>query len=160
MIAVVYVSTRFTAIPVGIGYFNIGDTAIIVASILFGWKTGMAAGALGSALSDLTGPWAYYAPVTLVVKGLEGLVTGIIAGRTDVEKRGYVIPFVSIIAGMVVMIAGYFIGDLYVLRFFSKEFGLVLAVRDLPVNAIQGLCSLIAGNILVGILGGKRLKNL
>ena len=76
--AMTIVTTVFTRIPVSFiqGYFNLGDTIILTAGVLFGGLTGAFTGAAGSAIADiLTGSYVF-APITLIVKGLEGYVAG------------------------------------------------------------------------------------
>lgn len=54
------------------GYVNIGDTVVLLSGVLFGPLTGLAAGGLGSALADLLLGYGFWAPWTLLIKGLEG----------------------------------------------------------------------------------------
>lgn len=74
MIALVFVVTRFTSIPTPVGYFNIGDVAIMVTAVLLGKNSGFAAGAIGSAIADISSGYYIFAPVTFIIKGLEGYV--------------------------------------------------------------------------------------
>lgn len=160
MIAVVFLATRFTAIPVGIGYFNVGDAAIMLTAVILGRNSGFVAGAFGSALSDFLSPWAYYSPITFIVKGMEGFVIGTIAYKSDYTKKGYLIRLVAISAGTVVMIGGYFLGDLFGLKFVGQSFGIAMAVNNLPLNLIQGASSMILGTILVSATSKARLGEL
>jgi uncharacterized membrane protein len=69
------------SIPATSGYFNIGETIIYVAAILFGPYVGAVAGGIGAAISDLLlAP--VYAPATLIIKALEGGIVGFLAQRT------------------------------------------------------------------------------
>lgn len=63
-------------IPLTYGFFNVGDSMVYVAALLFGPVIGGMAGGVGSSLADilLGSPW--YAPGTLVIKGVEGLIVG------------------------------------------------------------------------------------
>lgn len=76
--AVVCVATVILKIdiPATHGFFNVGDSMVYVTALLFGPLTGGIAGGLGSSLADilLGAPW--YAPGTLVIKGVEGLIVG------------------------------------------------------------------------------------
>ena len=78
MTALVFVFTVVfnLRIPETEGYFNIGETGVYIAAITGGPIIGAIAGGLGSALSDIALGYPYYAPVTLIVKGLEGLIVG------------------------------------------------------------------------------------
>src|SRR5512136_706519 len=68
------------SVPATKGYFNIGETAIYVAALLFGAYIGGLSAGLGSMISDLILGYAFYAPATLVVKGLEGVIVGALSG--------------------------------------------------------------------------------
>ncbi|MEM2929738.1 MAG: ECF transporter S component [Thermoproteota archaeon] len=76
--ALVFVATASVSIyiPATRGYFNLGDSMIFLAALLFGPLVGCVAGGLGSMLSDLFLGYTVYAPATLIVKGVEGLLTG------------------------------------------------------------------------------------
>lgn len=78
MTALVFIFTVVFSlyIPETEGYFNIGETGVYIAAITGGPIVGALAGGLGSALSDVALGYSYYAPATLVVKGLEGLIVG------------------------------------------------------------------------------------
>jgi len=126
MAALVFVTTMIIRIPVPAtgGYINIGDCMIFVSSLLFGFVVGGFAGGVGSALADLVG-YPSFAPYTLVIKGIEGLIAGSLAtGRNSPRD-----VLAVIIAG-IEMIAGYFIVELYL-------FGLGPALEELPGNIFQ-----------------------
>ena len=80
--ALVAAATRVVQIPMPAteGYVNVGDAVIIAGSLLFGGIAGALAGGLGSAMADLLGGYSHWAPFTLVIKGLEGLVIGSLSG--------------------------------------------------------------------------------
>jgi uncharacterized membrane protein len=67
-------------IPATKGYFNLGDAAIFISALLLGPSVGMLAGGVGSAIADVIG-YPVFAPGTLVVKGIEGLMCGVIFRR-------------------------------------------------------------------------------
>ncbi len=81
MTALVFVITRTFVIPIPQtkGFFNLGEAGVFMAAILFGPVVGAVAGGVGSALADLSLGYAQYAPFTLVIKGLEGALVGLIA---------------------------------------------------------------------------------
>ena len=147
MIAFVLVVTMFTKIPGPLGYFNIGDTAIIIAAVILGRKSGFIAGAFGSALADIFLGFAYFAPITFVVKGLEGFVIGQIIYMAKGKKRinDEVARIIAVIAGCIVMVAGYFFAEVFVLRIFSTKYGYAKALSELPFNLVQGGISAIVG---------------
>ena len=75
--ALVWVATMaFTvSVPATSGYFNIGETVIYVAAMLFGPFVGAFAGGVGAAFADVLVAFPF-APGTLVIKGLEGAIVG------------------------------------------------------------------------------------
>ncbi|MBC7130700.1 ECF transporter S component, partial [Candidatus Bathyarchaeota archaeon] len=61
------------------GYFNIGETMVYTAALLFGPLVGGVAGGFGSMLADLLLGYYQYAPATLVIKAVEGYIVGLIS---------------------------------------------------------------------------------
>ncbi len=133
----VMVATLLVRIPVpGGGYFNLGDVVIIFSGLFGGWKAGLIAGGIGSALADLIG-FPVFAPITLVIKGLEGLVAGL--AKPGIRWQRNLYPAIAV----VIMVAGYFFGC-----WLFPNLGLAVAVADLPVNIVQAAA---------GFFGGKAL---
>jgi uncharacterized membrane protein len=150
--ALVVIATLVVRIPIPAtgGYFNLGDTIIFIASILLGPVFGMIAGGVGSALADVIGGFFQYAPWTLVIKGIEGLVAGLLVRALRADPRtmpGTFLVFGSFIVAGVWMVAGYF-GAEYVI--FSLDWAPPLA--ELPFNLVQAGVSAIVGGILAPIL--------
>lgn len=154
MIALVFLGTYFTKVPIPStqGYFNLGDTVILVTAILLGRKSGLLAGALGSFLADIVGGYFIFAPLTFVVKGLEGFIAGTIASSAGTKKPGEARKIMSVAAGVLIMVAGYFIGEAYILTLFDKTFGYAVAVTELPLNLLQGGISAVVGYLLAAVL--------
>jgi len=150
--ALVVVATIVIRLPVPAtgGYFNLGDTIIFITSILLGPVFGMIAGGVGSALADVIGGFVQFAPWTLVIKGIEGLVAGLLirAFRADPGTvLGTLLAFVSFVVAGLWMAAGYF-GAEYVI------FGLDWAppTSELPFNLAQAGISAVVAGILTPIL--------
>ncbi|MDR1068238.1 MAG: ECF transporter S component [Clostridiales Family XIII bacterium] len=130
--AFIFVVTYIVKIPMPIssgGYINLGDTIIYLGGLLLGGWRGAAAAAVGSALSDVLLGYFIYAPATFVIKGLMGLVCGLITRR-----EGFA-PFAvaSSLAG-VIMLAGYF---LFETLFFN--------INQASASAFFNVAQLIAG---------------
>lgn len=130
--AATFVGTRFIAIPVGPGVFNVGEIVIYTAAFLFGGIVGGLAGGVGAAAFDVsTGTYAFFAPFTLVIKGLEGFVVGQLAGESVRSK------VIAVAVGGPIMIVGYFVTVAYF-------FGLPAAIgSELPSDILQALIGLI-----------------
>ncbi len=155
LIALVFLATYFTKIPTPLpgGYFNLGDAVIMLAAAFLGPIGGLIAGSVGSALADLAYGALLFAPITFVVKGIEGLAAGLLISKmrkTGGLKHGRLIA--AVIAGAVIMVAGYFLAEAFLLGFFDETFGLTAAVAELLPNSVQGLLSAVLGYILTLVL--------
>ncbi|MCX8130527.1 MAG: ECF transporter S component [Clostridia bacterium] len=155
MIALVFIVTYLPFLhipsPVNQGYFNIGDSVIMIAAILLGRKSGLVVGALGSALADVALGSFIFAPVTFVVKGIEGYLVGLIAADTDGNSKGNIYRIVAVVMGALTMAAGYFVSEATILRLFDVNLGYAAAVAELPGNLVQGAASAVVGYIAVSV---------
>src|SRR5438445_12055783 len=104
--ALVFLSTYLFQIPIPAtqGYFNLGDIMIFISALTFGTRVGGFAGGIGSFLSDAFAGFGTFAPFTLVIKGLEGYVAGLIS-RRSLQRRTLMI---ACGARSVSMVCGYF----------------------------------------------------
>jgi uncharacterized membrane protein len=119
------IGTMVVTIPVGPGVFNVGEIVIYTAAFLFGGVVAGLAGGVGAAAADILLGYGLYAPITLVVKGLEGFVVGQLAGESTRSKA------IAVAAGAPIMIVGYFLARAY----FE---GLPAAIfLELPTDLIQ-----------------------
>ena len=82
MTALVAVSTLALQvyIPHTKGYFNIGEVMLYFSALMFGPLIGGISGGLGSAIADLVSGYAHYAIGTLIIKGVEGVIVGLLGG--------------------------------------------------------------------------------
>lgn len=96
--ALSFVMTAFLKIPYAgnAGYFNFGDIVTLLASMVLGPIEGALIGIVGGALSDLFLGYAFYAPWTILAKGLMGLATGFLYSVLK-NKKGlrFISPFVG-----------------------------------------------------------------
>jgi uncharacterized membrane protein len=148
MAAIVAVATFAVQIPIPAtkGYLNFGDIMIFVSAITFGPLVGGFAGGVGSALSDVAGGYAStYAPFTLMIKGAEGIIAGLIAKRGS-KKRN----ILAVIVAGVEMVAGYFLAE-----FFGLSLGWA-AATEVPFNILQIAAGGVIG-IPISILLFRRL---
>ena len=131
MAALVCVTTLFIRIPNPMGgYFNVGDVVIFINALTLGPLIGGVAGGLGSSLADLIG-YPVFAPFTLIIKGLEGFIAGLIANKKSVLR-----DVLAVVAAGTEMILGYFLTEFYL-------WGIGDALAEIPGNigqiAIGGL---------------------
>ncbi|MDP6777393.1 MAG: ECF transporter S component [Candidatus Latescibacteria bacterium] len=124
--------------PATQGYINLGDAVIFAAALLFGPRTGLLAGGLGSALADLLGGYVHWAPFTLVIKGLEGALVGLIFRGSLQAWLGVLIGCLAACVGGAWMVFGYFLTE-------SFLYGWQPAVATIPGNTVQALGSLLVG---------------
>jgi uncharacterized membrane protein len=136
--ALVFLSTFIFQVPIPAtqGYFNLGDIMIFITALTFGPEVGGFSGGVGSALSDILSPGGSpFAPFTLIIKGSEGLVAGLISRRLF---RGR--DLASWISGSTIMVGGYFLAEWYfiALVFGASDFtGFVAASAEVPFNVLQ-----------------------
>lgn len=106
-------------------YFNLGEIVVYTAALVFGWRFGLAAGAVGAACADVVLGYAMWAPITFVVKGVEGLLVGILS-----SGRGGWRDIVAVVVGALWMIAGYSLSA-------YAMFGWGGFVHELPLDVLQ-----------------------
>lgn len=144
MTALVLGLTLIHIATTGEGYVHLGDIAVYFASFAFGPWVGMVAGGVGAALADVLSGYGQYAPLTLVVHGLQGLVAGLIASR-DPRVRKLVL---GVLAGAAVILVGYYLGEYFI----EPLGGPVQAYRDLPGNAVQELFGALGLVVYLGVV--------
>ena len=126
-------------IPATSGYFNIGETAIYIAALVFGPLVGALAGGIGSSLSDAFLGFGLFAPGTLFIKGGEGLIVGFL--NANLRRRISnltVCASISVIVGGLEMVAGYFLYEQFVIGY-----PFAVALAEVPFNIVQVLIGLI-----------------
>lgn len=137
LIALTVVLTKVVQIPIPAsqGYWNLSDAATSFAGFAFGPFVGFAAGGVGTAIADLlSGPYAIWAPISLLAHGLEGAVIGFLVLRS---RRLPNLIF-AYAAGAIVMVVIYLLGGA-VLKGFEA------ALAEVPFNALQGVVGGVVG---------------
>lgn len=129
MIALTAAVTMLIAIPFPPtrGFFNLGDSMVFFTAFTFGMRAGGICGGVGSAAADVLLGFGYFAPITLVTKGTEGLVAGA-ASRLKVGKG--LAMGLGVVAGGICMVTGYFLGE-------WAYYGVGPALAEIPVNITQ-----------------------
>jgi len=114
--ALVFVATFIIKVPIAAtgGYFNVGDSVIYVAALLFGPLVGGLAGGVGASIADVIGGYPLFAPGTLIIKLFEGIITGY-AGYRLRPKNNKVAYWrgLSVLFGVGLGAATYYIGTNY-----------------------------------------------
>lgn len=128
------------------GYLNLGDMVIFIAAMMLGKRGGFLVGGLGSAMADLLLGYTHYAPITLIVKGLEGYI----AGTLLETKLGQSKPiFATVVAG-IWMACGYYIAEIFM-------YGGAAALVAVPGNLMQGGLGAVTAVILYTALKKTRI---
>ena len=139
-----FVGTTIIRIPIPAtgGYFNLGDTFVMAAALLYGPWAGALVGLIGPTAADAIG-FPQFIPATALVKFCEGGLVGLVAGRSVYR------PVPGLAAGVVVLVGGYFVFEAFIypwLARFIPFFGVTdfaAAVGELFPNLLQGVLSAI-----------------
>ena len=150
MMALVTIGTMVIQIPTPAtkGYINVGDSFIFLSSALFGPAMGFVTGGIGSALADLLSGYAYWSPWTFIIKGIEGLIVGLMYKKYTKEY----LKVVSLIIGALWMVLGYYMAG-------GIMYGFKASLVDVPSNLVQGFASIIIGYILIRLISRLELFN-
>jgi uncharacterized membrane protein len=107
----------FSAITFAVTFFNIplfpstgglihfGNVFLFTAALLFGPKYGAWSGAIGMGLFDVLGGYAIWAPCTIIVRYLMGLVVGHLGYQKTSPSR----QFLAMVMGGIICIVGYYV---------------------------------------------------
>lgn len=148
MISLILLGTILFRIPIPMtqGYVHLGDAMIYLGVMILGKKYGAVAAGAGSALADILGGFAFWAPWSLVIKFAMAFITGTILEKAA-DKRKAAIPAMAV--GGIVMCVGYLIAE----RIMYGSWA--LAAVGLPWNIGQ----FIAG-IIISLLINTALKKI
>ncbi len=155
--ALVFVVTQFAWIPISAvpgQRFDAGDIIIFISAWTFGPLIGGFAGGVGSSLSDALVGGAPYWPFTLVIKGSEGYVAGLLARRGSRWSLK-----TSWVLASIIMVGGYFLTNAFFIGLLvgvnsDQNPGLVGALIEVPFDITQVL----AGG-LIGAPVSRYLRN-
>ena len=124
--ALVCICTSVFKFPIPLGYAHLGNCMILLFGVFFDPWIGASAGGVGSAISDLLGYPDWVLP-TLIIKSIMGFV-------------------VAVIAGIVVMVVGYFIGG-------SILYGSVITgATQIPGLSAEGVVGIILFYVIAAAL--------
>lgn len=150
-LAMTFVVTAYVLhimVPATGGYIHLGDTFLYLSASLLPMPFGVAAGALGEALSDaLTGSLVYAIPTLLIKSAMALCFT---AKDTAVLNRRNMI---AVVPAGILCVGGYYLTEVVLLHSF------VSPVLEVPLNALQAISSA-AVYLLVGyVFDRARMKN-
>ena len=141
-----FVGTTVIRIPIPAtgGYFNLGDTFVMIAALLYGPLIGALVGLIGPALADAIG-FPQFILATALVKCLEGFAVGLIGGKSrwDTLTR----PVLALAVGIMILVGGYFVFEAFIYPLLAKKvpfFGVTdpkAAIAEVIPNLLQGIIS-------------------
>ena len=150
--ALVLVMTMFVKFPnPAMGYTNLGDAFIFLGAMCFGPAFAMISGGIGSALADVLSGYAMYAPFTLVVKGAEGFLAGVVLHALLKAKcNRHAAALLSAAVAACEMVAGYFLANA------ALYGGFAAAAGGLLNDGIQGAIGVVSAYIFALILANVK----
>lgn len=171
MAALAYISFIFLQIkistPGGTISFHLGNSFVVLATLLIGGVPGGIAGSIGMRIGNLLDPvYVTYAPKTIILKLMIGIVTGLVAHKIfkikNLEgKQLDIAVVVSAVAGLAFNVVGeplfgYFYNSIILGA--PKEAAATLAGWNAITTSINAVISVIISSILYRIIQ-PRLKN-
>ena len=140
-----FVGTTVIRVPIPAtgGYFNLGDTFVMSAALLYGPGVGALVGLIGPAAADAVG-FPQFVLATAVVKFCEGGVVGLLGVRRgDGRPR----PVIGLALGVLVLVAGYFVFEAFLYPLLARAIpffavtDLKAAIAEIIPNFFQGVIS-------------------
>jgi len=160
LLATVAMTTTFVVIPMGGGYFNFSDIAVVFSGLFIAHFLGtdkptnlffaFIVPGIGAGIADYYLGYTIFAPITLIAKGLEGTMAYL-----SYKKRG-VLHLGILLIGGILMAGTYFVAEAFILKDLG---GIEYAIGEIfPTNTIQVIGGIIGGRILF-LIASKILKN-
>jgi len=132
-------------IPATGGYFNLGDTFVMVAALLYGPLVGACVGLIGPAAADAVG-FPQYILATAVVKSIEGGLVGLIGHSRNASRKPATVAL-ALAVGVVILAAGYFLFEAVIYPALGKSIPFFAvtdakaALAEIGPNLLQGAIS-------------------
>lgn len=144
--SLVCVATMIIQVPSPMGgYVNVGDCFVLLGAWTLGPIFGAAAGGLGTMMSDVLMGYAYWAPGSLVIKGLVALIAAKLYKMLGQNRKAMI---VGGLVGESVMVLGYFS---YAALILGRGLS---AAASVPGNLVQASVGIIAAVLLASV--GRR----
>ena len=147
---------------IGVSRFHLGNVMCALSGILLGpWWGGLASG-VGSAIFDLFDP-VHIAdfPVTLITKGLYGMISGLVLFKVFRGKSNYGTQLVSALCGAVsygvLYLAKKFFLDAMLLSGMSSSAAWLVVIEKIPSTTFNAVVAIIFSPIL-GVAIQKALR--
>ena len=148
--ALVFIGTELK-IPTAIGYMNLGDGVILIASFFIGPAAFFPA-AIGSALGDLIAGYPAYIAPTFIIKGVMGLLAGLIMlSARGKNIKDILLRILASVVAELIMVGGYFAFEVFM---YGKE----AALGSVAFNFIQAGVAIVIAVPLTYAIKIKRQK--
>ena len=135
LVCMITVTTMLFKIPIPFanGYVHLGDAMVFLSVLVLGIKHGAVASAVGSAMGDILGGFAIWAPWTFIIKGGMALVLGLFI-LVFVKNNSHFKMSFTLAAGMTLaglfMVFGYYVAE-------GVIYGWAVALLGIPWNMGQ-----------------------
>ena len=117
MMCLIIIATMFIRVPIPFtqGYVHLGDAMIFLSVLVLGWRYGAVAAGIGSALGDILGGYAVWAPWTLCVKAGMAVIMGLFIANALKKERSarffLLVEFIGMALAGIWMCAGYYVAE-------------------------------------------------
>ena len=153
-IAIIFILTRFTQIPIPFGYMHFGNVAILLACAYLDPFSAMIVSAAGSALADLTSFPVWVIP-TIIIKGVMALAGSCVMGE---GYRSIRLNSPRIILGCLasacIMIFGYFVSGVFMYG------GVAASATQLPGLTFEGVAAIVLFFVIANVLEKAKVTRL
>lgn len=154
-IALVYIATALIQIPIPLGYANLGDSIILLASFLFTPWIACIAGGVGASMADVLTGYPIWAVPTLIIKVGIALIACSIFSIGKKNKSLYSVrTILGAVLSMLFMAAGYTV-------FGAVLYGSVAAgLSSAPGLLAEGVINIIVFYVIGTILDKAGIRKL
>ena len=137
--ALILCATLLIQIPLPFGYVNLGDGFVLLSAFMLGPFWGSLAAGIGSALADVFGGYALYAPATFLIKATMAVMSwGMYKLLGKLIKTPFLVEFFACVVAAIVMVFGYFLFEAFM-------FSPASATANILWNLLQGSAGVIVG---------------
>lgn len=149
--ALVCVATMIIKIPSPLnGYINLGDCIVLISGWVLSPMYGFLAAGIGSALADIFSGYVAYAPATFIIKGAMAVIAFYVFKVSNKKVCNLSSRILSGFSAEILMITGYFVFEGFL-------YGFAPSVVNILPNAVQGVCGLLIGIVLIKIFEKNKI---
>ncbi len=139
-IALIFLSIRFTEVPIPFGFVHIGNGLIFLFGSLLDPFSAFVVAAAGGALADITSGFPAWVVPTIITKGLMGWVVAYLPTRKEGSSKW--VLFGASMIGAVINAAGYFLAGILLYG------GVVASAVQIPFLLAEGFVGVLVFYVL------------